>query len=126
MRAGGTVRVVDDQIGTPTSAATLATALWACATRPGLAGVHHWTDAGIASWYDFAVAIADESTMAGLLPAGIVVNPITTDDFPTPARRPACSLLDKRSTIAALGFGPDHWTRALKATIHVMTASQQS
>ncbi len=61
MRERGAVRVVADQIGTPTATPPLAEALWQFAKRPGLAGVHHWTDAGVASWYDFAVAIAEEA-----------------------------------------------------------------
>lgn len=120
MRESRAVRVVADQIGTPTSATSLATALWAFALRPGLSGLHHWTDAGVASWYDFAVAIADEGTMAGLVPAGIEVTPITTEDYPTPARRPVCSLLDKRQTIAALGTRPEHWVRVLRKTLRSM------
>jgi dTDP-4-dehydrorhamnose reductase len=117
MRQGRAVRVVADQIGSPTSAASLARALWAFAARPGLSGLHHWTDAGVASWYDFAVAIADQAASAGLLPDGIEVTPIGTADYPLPARRPACSLLDKRGTIAALGTGPEHWARSLRATL---------
>jgi dTDP-4-dehydrorhamnose reductase len=117
MRAGRAVRVVADQIGSPTSAASLAAALWAFAARPDLSGLHHWTDAGVASWYDFAVAIAHQGGVAGLVPAGAEVSPIATVDYPTPARRPACSLLDKRHTIAALGKGPEHWARSLQATL---------
>ena len=124
MRETRAVRVVADQMGSPTSAASLARALWTIAGRPGLSGVHHWTDAGVASWYDFAVAIANEGAAAGLVPAGIEVSPIATEDYPTPARRPACSLLDKRHTIAALGAGPEHWARSLKATLQSMLSVQ--
>jgi dTDP-4-dehydrorhamnose reductase len=49
------------------------------------------------------------------------VTPIGTEDYPTPARRPACSLLDKRRTIAALGQSPEHWARSLQATLHAMS-----
>ena len=55
------MRVVADQIGSPTAAASLARALWRIVARPGCPGLHHWTDAGVASWYDFAVAIAEEA-----------------------------------------------------------------
>jgi len=126
MRERRAVRVVADQIGSPTAAASLATALWAFAVRPGLSGVHHWTDAGVASWYDFAVAIADQAAVAGLVPAGVEVTPIATADFPTPARRPVCSLLDKTHTIAALGAGPEHWARSLKTTLRSMLPVQGS
>jgi dTDP-4-dehydrorhamnose reductase len=117
MRERGAVRVVADQIGTPTSTPALAQALWQFAKRPGLAGVHHWTDAGVASWYDFAVAIAEEAAALGLLPPGIEVTPIATEDFPTPARRPACSVLDKRATITALALEPRHWRQRLREVL---------
>ena len=117
MRERGAVRVVADQIGTPTSTPPLAEALWQFAKRPGLAGVHHWTDAGVASWYDFAVAIAEEAVPLGLLPPGVEVTPIATEDYPTPARRPACCVLDKRATITALALEPRHWRQRLREVL---------
>lgn len=117
MRERGAVRVVADQIGTPTAAAPLADMLWALAARPGLTGLYHWSDAGVASWYDFAVAIAEDARVRGLLNREIEITPIATEDFPTPARRPRISVLDKRSTIAALGFAPDHWRTPLRAVL---------
>ncbi len=117
MREGRPVRVVADQIGAPTSAASLASALWAFASRPGVSGLHHWTDAGVASWYDFAVSIADQAVVAGLIPDRVEVTPIATEEYPTAARRPAFSLLDTRPTVAAVGTRPAHWARELKATL---------
>jgi dTDP-4-dehydrorhamnose reductase len=117
MRERGAVRVVADQIGTPTAAAPLADLLWAIAGRPALHGLFHWSDAGVASWYDFAVAIAEDARVRGLLSRAIEITPIATEEFPTPARRPRVSLLDKRSTIAAVGFGPDHWRAPLRAVL---------
>ncbi len=116
MRERGAVRVVADQVGTPTAARPLAEVLWQLVARPEVRGVHHWTDAGVASWYDFAVAIADESAALGLLPSGVIVTPIATEDYPTPARRPAYSVLDKRS-LAALGLHPAHWRARLRETL---------
>src|SRR5579863_9278328 len=63
MRERGAVRVVADQKGSPT-----ARALWRLAELPLVDGILHWTDAGVASWYEFARAIADEALAAGLLP----------------------------------------------------------
>jgi dTDP-4-dehydrorhamnose reductase len=123
MRERGAVRVVADQIGTPTSTPALAEALWQFAKRPGLAGVHHWTDAGVASWYDFAVAIAEEAAAIGLLPPGIEVTPIATEDYPTPARRPACCVLDKRATVAALALEPRHWRQRLREELARLRAA---
>jgi dTDP-4-dehydrorhamnose reductase len=76
--------------------------------------VFHWTDAGVASWYDFAVAIAEEAAAAGALQRDVKVNPIDTAGYPTPAKRPRYSVLDKRSTCAALGIQPVHWRRQLR------------
>src|SRR5690606_27497457 len=85
------VRVVADQIGTPTHADSLARALWTLAGRR-TQGIYHYTDAGVASWYDFAVAIQEEAISRSLLDKAVPVMPISTADFPTPAQRPAFSL----------------------------------
>lgn len=107
------VRVVADQIGTPTYAPGLAAALWALAGK-GVTGIHHYTDSGAASWYDFAVAIQEEALAIELLAKAVPVIPIATADFPTPARRPHYSVLDKSSTIAALGGAAPHWRSNLR------------
>jgi dTDP-4-dehydrorhamnose reductase len=113
----GQVRVVADQIGTPTAADALAGILWALAARPDITGIHHFTDAGVASWYDFAVAIAEEGAAAGLLKAGVQVSAIGTADYPTPARRPGYSVLDKRSLLTALTPQHDHWRVGLRRVL---------
>lgn len=115
------VRVVADQIGTPTYAPGLARALWTLADR-GVTGIHHYTDAGAASWYDFAVAIQEEALAAGLLSGAVPVIPIATADFPTPARRPSYSVLDKASTFAALGGPTPHWRDHLRRMIAAIAA----
>jgi len=117
MRERGTVSVVADQVGTPTSTPALAAVVWALAARPDLHGVHHWTDAGVASWYDFAVAIAEEAVAAGRLGSMPAVLPIATRDYPTVARRPAYSVLDSSATRAALGLQAVHWRQQLRAVI---------
>ncbi|MCB2015641.1 MAG: dTDP-4-dehydrorhamnose reductase [Sphingobium sp.] len=102
------VRVVADQIGTPTFAPSLARALWALSAK-GATGMHHYTDSGAASWYDFAVAIQEEALALGLLDRAVPVLPIATSDFPTPATRPHYSVLDKSQTFALLGAPAPHW-----------------
>jgi dTDP-4-dehydrorhamnose reductase len=114
MRERPRVRVVADQIGAPTWATSLAKAVWAAAERPSVHGVGHWTDEGATSWYDFAVAIRDEALALGLLSAPVEVDPISTHDFPTAARRPTMSVLDTRDTVAALGFGLTPWRENLR------------
>jgi len=123
MRERGAVRVVADQYGSPTSAESIADAIWAIAQRPKLHGVLHWTDAGRATWYDFARAIAEEGFAAGLLPESVKVTPITTADYPTAAHRPANSVLDTRETIARLGFKPLPWRVRLRATLASIKAA---
>ena len=116
MRSNGSVRVVADQVGTPTSAHSLADTIWKIIDKPDIIGIHHWTDAGVASWYDFAVAIAEEGAALGILPPGATVTPIATDDYPTAARRPPYSVLDKRS-LTSLGIVPTHWRRPLRRVL---------
>jgi dTDP-4-dehydrorhamnose reductase len=109
--------VVADQVGTPTAVASLARALWSFAAQPGLDGIWHWSDAGVCSWYDFAVAIAEEASALGLLDNPAQLRPIATEDYPTPARRPAYSVLDKRASWAALGYTAQHWRVQLRETL---------
>jgi dTDP-4-dehydrorhamnose reductase len=109
------VRVVSDQIGTPTHAEGLARALWRLIDC-GAGGILHWTDAGVASWYDFAVAISEEARALGLLDRAVRVIPIPTSAYPTPARRPGYSVLDKDATWALTGVA-DHWRHALRRAL---------
>jgi dTDP-4-dehydrorhamnose reductase len=116
MRERGSVRVVADQIGTPTHARGLAAACRrAIELRAG--GLWHWTDAGVASWYDFAEAIAELGAARGLLATRPAVEPIRTIDYPTPAVRPTYSVLDKTSTWEALRLRGEHWRVALDRTL---------
>jgi dTDP-4-dehydrorhamnose reductase len=121
----GQVRVVADQIGTPTAADSLAGILWGLAQHPNLSGVYHFTDAGVASWYDFAVAIAEEAGALGLLPAGVRVAAIGTCDYPTPARRPAYSVLDKRALLAALPLEHHHWRVSLRRVLGALIEARK-
>jgi dTDP-4-dehydrorhamnose reductase len=107
------VRVVHDQVGTPTWGRALAEALWRGADRE-LKGIVHWTDAGVASWYDFAVAIRDEALALGLLHHPVTVTPIGTHEFAAPAPRPPYSVLDKDTGWAALGGPARHWRENLR------------
>ena len=105
--------VVADQIGTPTLADDLAVALWKLA-EAGETGVLHCTNSGVASWYDFAVAIQDEAVAAGRLARAIPVSPIRTVDYPTPARRPHYSVLDCSETYKRVGEPARHWRVGLR------------
>jgi dTDP-4-dehydrorhamnose reductase len=123
MGGGGEVRVVADQIGTPTSTASLAAGLWDLILAKA-SGVWHFTDAGVASWYDFAQAIAEEALAAGLLDQAPLVSPITTAQRPTPALRPTFSVLDKTRTWDLLGHAAPHWRVSLRRVLAEMKADR--
>ena len=110
--SGEPLRVIADQVGCPTATHTLAPACWAVIRR-GVSGVQHWSDAGAASWYDFAIAIGELAVATGLLERTASVEPITTAEYPTPARRPAYSLLATSASRLALELPPLHWRAAL-------------
>ncbi len=114
MREKGRVQVVCDQVGTPTWAGTLAEAIWALVEKPVFGRILHCTDAGVASWYDFAVAVGEEAWKLGLLAARPEVLPIPSCRYPTAARRPAYSVLDKTETWDLLGRPAGHWRAALR------------
>jgi len=109
--------VIDDQVGSPTSASALANACLYAATQ-GVTGIHHFTDAGVCSWYDFALAIQDMGLKYGLLSKAIPVKPIPTSAYPTPAKRPSYSVLDKSTLHDAFeGLQPRHWREELELVV---------
>ena len=108
--------VVADQVGCPTSTQGLAKACWSVLARE-VTATHHWTDAGVASWYDFAVAIAEFGHHVGLLTHPARIHPITTGEFPTAARRPSYSVLDCSETRQLLNLDPTHWRTSLREAI---------
>lgn len=116
MRERDRIGVVADQIGAPTWATGLAQTLVALA-KAGAVGTYHHRDAGVASWYDFAVAIAEEAFVRGLITQMPLIDPIATADYPTPARRPAFSVLDDSATRTLLGTPPVHWRTNLRAML---------
>ncbi len=109
--------VVADQVGTPTYAVNLAKMIWALLSVRPEQKIFHFSDAGVASWYDFAVAIFNEAKARGLLTSIPQVKPIATSDYPTPAQRPAYSVLDKTQTWSQLNIAPDHWQNALSCLL---------
>lgn len=116
-RERAVVKVVADQVGAPTSADSLAACVWAAALTGGESGILHFTDAGVASWYDFAVAIYEEARALGLIQQEVVIMPIATEQYPTPARRPSYSVLDSRATLEQLGLQPVHWRTNLRRVL---------
>ncbi|MEA3197375.1 MAG: dTDP-4-dehydrorhamnose reductase [Gammaproteobacteria bacterium] len=117
MREKEQLSVVSDQIGTPTWAGGIAAAIWGLIEVGVPGGVYHWTDLGVASWYDFAVAIQDEALARGLLSRAIPITPIPTAAYPTRARRPAFSVLDSGSTRALISIPARHWRHNLRTML---------
>jgi len=109
--------IISDQIGSPTYAKGLAKACILSFNNIGhkLNGIHHYTDTGVASWFDFAIAIQHIGLELGLLDKKIPINPISTSQYPTPAKRPHYSVLDKSSLVEALPeISLIHWHEQLR------------
>ena len=115
--------IVSDQIGTPTYASNLAEMLWQLLLQKPQQKLWHFSDAGAASWYDFATAIVNEAEVLGILAKKPSIKPITTLDYPTPAQRPAYSVLNKTQTWSELNITPVHWQAALTK---MLTALKQA
>ena len=123
MREREEVKVVCDQIGTPTWAVGIAGAIWGFIETHATPGIYHWTDLGVASWYDFAVAIQEEALARGLLTRAVPVLPIPTSAYPTPARRPAFSVLNTDSARLAVPFAARHWRHNLRMMLDELRAA---
>jgi dTDP-4-dehydrorhamnose reductase len=115
------IRVVADQVGTPTHACEIAKAIAILGQQltnesaaPLPSGIYNFTNSGVASWYDFAIAIFEEAQQLGFELKVQRVVPITTADYPTPATRPAYSVLSGQKTAAVLGNHAPHWRQGLR------------
>lgn len=120
------ITVVEDQIGTPTWARSLAQTCWSLLTQPQALGTLHWSDAGACSWYDFALAIREEAQALGLLQRAAEVTPIPAVNYPTPAARPSFSVLDKSATREFVGHAGEHWRHQLRAMLADMKDNEES
>ncbi len=120
---GRPVRVVADQTGSPTWAATLADAVWRWALGDATSGIRHWCDSGVATWHELAVAIAEEAASLGLLDKAAEVVPITTSEYPTAARRPVYSALDSSASAHELDLPAVPWRVALRGMLKSLNAA---
>jgi len=112
------LRVVSDQIGTPTSAALIAdVTLHALQHQGQLSGTWHLTASGQTSWHGFAEAIFGQALSAGLLQKAPRVLPIPSSEYPTPAKRPAWSVLDSRKLQQDFGITLPQWQDGLVRVI---------
>lgn len=112
------VKVVFDQAGTPTYAQDLADAIFdiiETGKYEGNEGIYHYSNEGVCSWYDFAKAIA---AIAGNNDCDIL--PCHSDEFPSPVKRPAYSVLDKTKFKTTFGLTIPYWTDSLKKCINAL------
>lgn len=121
--------VVADQQGGPTSAASIAGALWSVASsfrQSGtlLGGVYHFSGKPACSWFDFALAIFQQAVQVGLLPHAPEVNAISSEDYPTPAKRPSWSVLDCARLQAAYSIAQPDWRVELDKVLRELYLSK--
>lgn len=115
------LRVVYDQVGSPTYAADLAAAILSILRTPvpaELLGTYHYTNEGVCSWYDFALEIRHLSG----LDAACRVLPCRSSEFPAKVQRPAFSVLDKAAVKNAFGIEIPHWVESLRKCIAALDA----
>jgi len=124
------LRVVADQIGEPTSTALIVAGTLAAldtwraadaAQRHTLEGTHHLVASDHTSWHGFATAIFDEAHARGLLPRVPRVTAITTADYPTPAKRPAWSVLDNSGFAERFGYALPDWQNGLHDVLDTLS-----
>ncbi|HEX2059458.1 MAG TPA: dTDP-4-dehydrorhamnose reductase [Thermoanaerobaculia bacterium] len=108
------LRVVEDQRGRPTYTPHLARAIVRL-VQGGARGIVHYADAGECSWFEFARAIVEESG------AAVEVRPVTTDEFPRPAKRPAYSVLSTARYERITGVAPESWREGLREYLSLRT-----
>ena len=116
------LKVVSDQIGSPTSAHTLAQFILALIASGKTHGIFHWTDGAEISWFDFAIAIYEAGRSYGLIKEEVAIRPTPCVKYPTPATRPAYSVLDRTSSLELIDGGVDDWQAALHYVVMNLAA----
>ena len=110
------LKVVFDQVGTPTYATDLAQAILSILNAP-VDGIYHYSNEGVCSWFDFTKMIAEYSGQTNC-----DIQPCHSDEFPSPVKRPAFSVLDKTKVKETFGVFVPYWTDSLKKCIHNLKA----
>ena len=113
--------MVCDQIGSPTSTRELANICWEIIIlkrKRNLPFILHWSNSGVASWYDLANAIGSIGYEIGLLKKKAIVYPIKSTDYPSPAKRPSYSVLNTSNTQEILKLRPSYWRDELKEILY--------
>lgn len=119
------LRVVTDQIGAPTWSKDLAGAIAQLVPQlsADTTGTYHYTNSGVCSWYDFAIAIFEEAQQLGFPLKTQRVIPITTPEYPTPAKRPAFSVLSLKKISTLLGTHPPYWRQSLRTMLQELRSN---
>ena len=113
------LKVVVDQVGSPTWAKDIATAITHLLINvDNPPGIYNFTNSGVASWFDLTKAIFEEAKISGIPLKIQRVIPITTAEYPTPAVRPAYSVLSSQKISQQLGYIPPYWRDSLKAMLN--------
>jgi dTDP-4-dehydrorhamnose reductase len=118
--------VVSDQVGSPSSTRGLADLIFAMIPHQGYQGIYHWTDGASISWFEFAQEIQDQALQEGLLSKAIPISRISTIDYPTPARRPAYSVLDRSRALAEFECPTKHWKTQLRLVIKELASKPKA
>lgn len=107
--------IIADQVGTPTYAKDLAEVIVALIkTESDAFGLYHYSNEGVASWYDFAAAVFEYKNLS------VVAKPIPTEAYPTPAKRPHFSVMDKSKFKKTFGYAIPHWRTSLKKCLELL------
>lgn len=122
-RSRKSLRVVSDQVGSPTWTVTLARAIWRMVFLPEIHGTFHWADEGQVSRYDFALAIVEESARTGLIDEKVEIQPVQSIDYPMPAQRPPYSVLETSDTVKAIELPPQPWRSNLRLLMEEMAGA---
>ncbi|MBE8994098.1 dTDP-4-dehydrorhamnose reductase [Microcystis aeruginosa] len=113
------LKVVFDQVGSPTWSKDIATAITQLLINvDNPTGIYNFTNSGVASWFDLTKAIFEEAKISGIPLKIQRVIPITTAEYPTPAVRPAYSVLSGQKISQQLGYIPPYWRDSLKAMLN--------
>lgn len=125
MKTADTLRVVTDEVGSPTAVGSLAPALWQCALQRAK-GIQHWSDAGAVTRYEFANEIARQALERGLIDKLPHILPARVADFPSGVRRPAYSVLDGSATQQGLGLEAPRWQDGLALTLQDLARERRT
>ena len=122
------LKVVSNQFGSPTTTSSLSKVCWAIIKEHNQSinqnnkfpGILHWSDAGVASWYDLAYEVGEIAVQLGLIQHPATVIPIKSSDYPTAAKRPFYSVLDCTSTQKIIGVNPLNWRDSLFDSLKIL------